>query len=125
MFNCDWCGKFDERQVINLKQVYGKTYKIGWEAGQYIGSRCPWHLQIVCKHGRISPNGKNSLWVSADRPGASRKLRWPSGNIPVYLRKEVEREVVGTEWDQQMLQDQYIPRVLRYLYNMRPMSMHK
>lgn len=74
MFSCDSCGEFDETQVLNLKNAYGKTYKIGWEAGEYHGSRCPWHMIIVCKYGHIAPSGNDSLWVSADRQGASRKL---------------------------------------------------
>jgi hypothetical protein len=75
MFICESCGEVDVAQVVNLQNYYGKLYKIGREAGEFKGSSCPWHMTIECKHGHIAPNGKDLLWVSADKPIASSNLR--------------------------------------------------
>ena len=51
---------------INLKEQFGRKYRIGWDECRQGLERDPWLMQIPCKYGHIFPHGDNELAASID-----------------------------------------------------------
>jgi hypothetical protein len=72
-------GAFDVAESINLRERFGKRYKVTYEESYQAqhGPRAwvddPWLMIIPCRHGHIFPWGGDKLTASTDRRGGIAK----------------------------------------------------
>ena len=60
--NHDCCGTVYPRDCLDLAKDF-ESYQIRYEDPAFKGSRCPWHREIICRHGSIAPNGGTGLYA--------------------------------------------------------------
>src|SRR6516162_3941051 len=60
---------------LNLRQLFGKKYRLGWDAAREGYDKDPWLLEMPCYRGTIYPWSSTLLAVEVDyHPGVARKL---------------------------------------------------
>ena len=53
-------------KCVNLKEQFGRKFKIDWDECRQSPSMDPWLMQIPGKYGHVIPHGDNELAVSVD-----------------------------------------------------------
>lgn len=66
------CGVVREGDCLDLLARFGRTYMIDYEDPVFRGSRCPWHVRIICRGGWVAPSDGTKLYGYARR---RRKIR--------------------------------------------------
>ena len=62
-----------EPTCLDLRELFGDKYRIGWEADST--HRSPWEMQLLCKYGLIYPWGGTRLAVQIDfHPNIARQV---------------------------------------------------
>lgn len=105
------CGLVDLDAVPDMEWIAAGRFSIGVESAEFVGTTCPWHKTIECKHGNVCPSGRDYLWAaSTTRTGKYQLLLLVESDPTEYLLRQHGDDGVGIEF-----RISHVQRVLRVL----------